>query len=259
MLRPVSDPDVPDGPPESVPLVDVEPVHGTGPFSVPPGRREPPRDDALAVRPGSDGLAIYSVATGLVAALPVPFLDQWLTPAVRGSALRKVALRHGVRLTPEAREVLASAGGGDVRRRIEGRIARELFRQLLRPLRLATRFEDAIYTMAASILFDHYLRHRERPADQPVGRAEAARIRRAIEAAMVDGVWAGLRSGPDGVLRTVQAAAGDVFRVDAEEGRTPVERLVDALLDGVADAPRGLFDRLTDAFDAAWARAAADA
>lgn len=243
------DPAREDGP-APTPQVHAEPVDGSGDL------RFPEPGEAPLVRRGSgDGLGVYSLASGLVSVLPIPFVDQWLTPAVRGAALRRVAQRHGVPFTPAGREVLSAVGGGDVRRRIEGRVARELVRQVLRPLRLVTRFEDGLYTLASAQLLDHYLRTADRPQGAALDAAEAERVRSAMETAMVEGLWSGVRAGPDGALQTLRKAFDAVTTPDELEQRNPLERLLDALLEGAADGPNGLNAKLAGAFDAALGRA----
>jgi len=237
---------------DATPQVHAEPVDDAAAREL---RFAEPGQAPLARRRAGEGLGVYSVASGLVAALPVPFVDQWLTPAVRGSALRRVAQRHNVPFTPAGREVLSAVGGGDVRRRIEGRVAREVFRQLLRPLRLVTRFEDGLYTLASAQLLDHYLRTADRAPGAPLDALEAERIRGAMETAMVEGLWSGVRAGPDGVLQTVRKAFDAVTTPDEIEQRGPVERLLDAVLEGAADGPAGLGGKLEDAFDPALQRA----
>ena len=66
--------------------------------------REPPR--ALAQSP-TTGVAVYAAAAGLVSVIPIPFVDGILTGVARGSAVRRISGRHGVRLSHEARKTLA--------------------------------------------------------------------------------------------------------------------------------------------------------
>src|SRR5690606_4911779 len=69
--------------------------------------RETPR--ALA-RPATGGVVVYAAVAGAASVVPVPFVDAFLAKLARGSAMRRVAARRGVRLTPEGRAVLARPG-----------------------------------------------------------------------------------------------------------------------------------------------------
>src|SRR5690606_25929324 len=73
------------------------------------------------------GVMVYAAASGLLTSVPVPFLDSLLGGLARGAALRRIAGRHGVRLTREARDVLAAprgAGAGATAGRALPRLAR---------------------------------------------------------------------------------------------------------------------------------------
>ena len=48
-------------------------------------------------------VGVHALATAAAGALPVPGLDRYLRALTRGAALRRVASRRGVRLTPDAR------------------------------------------------------------------------------------------------------------------------------------------------------------
>jgi hypothetical protein len=69
----------------------------------------------------------------------------------------------------------------------------------------------------------------------------------------VDGGLEALRSVPMGALETIFHAGKDSMQPDLED-RGFVERFVDHLLDGAADAPSDVFQRVCDLFDAAMAR-----
>lgn len=212
--------------------------------------REPPR--ALA-RPTTAGAAVYAAAAGVVSAVPVPFLDGLLGGIARGSAMRRVASRRGVRLSREARKVLShvslsrSTGTGPAR------LLRAALSRALAPVRIASRVEEAGATFLAALVFDHYLASSPRRVGAPVGEAEALRVRAAMEAAFVDGGLEALRSVPLGVLEGVFRAGKDSLQPDLED-RGLVERFVDHLLDGAADAPSDVFQRVCDLFDTAMAR-----
>lgn len=211
--------------------------------------REPPR--ALA-RPATAGVEVYAAVAGLAATVPVPFLDAMLARLARGSAMRRVAARRGVRLTPEARIVLARPGLAAPLGSAPARLLRTAFTRALAPVRFASRLEDATATFLASRMLDHYLATADRRPGAPMGEREASAVRAAMEQAWADSGLEALRTVPVGVADLIARAGKAALQLDAE-GRGPVERFVDALLDGAADAPSDLAQRMRDHFDAALA------
>jgi hypothetical protein len=78
-----------------------------------------------------------------------------------------------------------------------------------------------------------------------------------MEQAWADSGLEALRTIPMGLVDVVARAFKAALQLDTE-GRGPVERFVDALLDGAADAPEDLVQRMRDHFDAAMAAQAGD-
>lgn len=204
-------------------------------------------------RSATSGAVVYATAAGMLSAIPVPFLDGALAGIARGSAVRRVAARRGVRLSREAREVLSKVG---VTRHIgtgPARLLRMALSRALAPVRIASRLEDASASFFTVVLLDHYLRTGDRRPGAPVGGLEAERVRAAMEDAIARGGIDALRSVPIGAFELVYRSVRAAIDVDTED-RGPVERFVDTLLDGLADAPGGTVERLTEHFDASIAR-----
>jgi hypothetical protein len=192
-------------------------------------------------------VGVYAVAAGLATAVPVPFADRVLSGLARGSALRRVAKRHDVRLTRGARDVLS---GGRVSRDPKGRWLRSAITSALAPLRVASRVDDAISTWSAAVLLDHHLATAERPKGAPLSRDEALAVRHAMDSAEVDAVLEALHLAPGHVVRTIGESLRAAVELDTED-RSPVERAVDTLLDAAADSPGSVVERLRAAFDRA--------
>jgi hypothetical protein len=190
-------------------------------------------------------VGVYAAAAGLATAVPLPFADRVLSGLARGAALRRVAKRHGVRLTRGARDILS---GGRVSQDPKGRWLRSAISSALAPLRIASRVDDAVSTWAAAILLDHHLTTAERPRGAPLSRDEAVAIRHAMDSAEVHAVLEALRLAPSGVARAIGDALRAAVELDTED-RSPVERAVDTLLDAAADSPESILERLRGAFD----------
>ena len=207
--------------------------------------RETPR--ALA-RPATAGVVVYATAAGLASMVPVPFIDAVLSGYARGAAMRRVAARRHVRLERGARRVLSAPGLTRAEGTGAARLLRAAVSRALAPIRVATRVEEALATFFAAVLLDHYLLTGARRDGAPIEEAEARRVRESMEEAYAAVGLDALRTVPLGALDVVVRAAKATVAIDAED-RGPIERFVDALLDGVADAPEDFFQRLREAFD----------
>jgi hypothetical protein len=204
-------------------------------------------------RQAGASVSVYAAITGLAGAVPVPMLDGVLSELSRGAAMRRVAKRHGVALTPDARAVLAGPGTVHATSTERGRMLKAALASLLAPFRLAARLEDAIGTLFAAILLDHFLRRADRPDGVTLTEAEARRVRSATEVAIGAAGFDAIKTIPLG-LWAILKEAFDALLAPDPEGRSPIERFVDAVLDGLADAPNDLVDTLTLHFDEALAR-----
>lgn len=208
-------------------------------------------DDEREGKSSSERTLVYAGLAGLAGVLPVPVVDGFVSGLARGAALRRVALGHGVALSRSARKVLASPGVREASGGRGVRAVRSLITRFVPPVRMAARAEDAVATVIAALLLDHYLATSGRRPG-PIGEAEAHAVRAAIDAAIGPGAFASLRDAPAGVVHAVRDAASAARSEDAE-GRGLVERVADVLFDGIADVPGELSARLRKAFDEALA------
>lgn len=210
------------------------------------------RDEPQTNRRGN--LTLYGVAAGLSAAVPLPAVDNWLGALARGSTMRRVALRYGVQLTPEAREVLAAPGvASTVRNTRPARFLRGLLNVSVKPARLVGGFEDGLAALLGAAFLDHYLRTADRPPGARLDAAEAERIRRAMAFAVENGVTSLAEAAPRSVGKVLQQAGRSLERTSAE-GRTAPERLVDAVLDSLSDMPEEVMEGFLERFQAALER-----
>ncbi|MGE0789567.1 MAG: hypothetical protein AB7S26_28100 [Sandaracinaceae bacterium] len=212
-----------------------------------------PRSRTPLARQASASVTVYAAVTGLAGAIPVPLLDSMLGELSRGAAMRRVAARHGVTLTPDARAILAGPGTVGVTSSERGRLVKMALSSVLAPFRVAARLEDAMGTLFAAVLLDHYLARPDRPMGASVTLAEAQRVRSATQIAIGEAGFDALRAVPVG-LGGVLKKGFDAARAPDPEGRSIVERFVDAVLDGFADAPVDLLDTLSLQFDRALER-----
>lgn len=186
---------------------------------------------------------VYAIAAGLAAAVPMPFVDTFLARTARGSAMRRVASRHGLTLSPEARKVL---GGIELPKAasVSGyKVARTVLQRYLFPMLPISRVEDGLATLGSAMLFDSYLRHRPVAKGTMIDEAMAKTIRTSIDAALLYGVADLARTVPEAAKRLATESYAAVKTRDAE-GRARHEALVDHLLDAIADVPEGMLTTL---------------
>ncbi|GAB5541601.1 MAG: hypothetical protein SangKO_013610 [Sandaracinaceae bacterium] len=215
--------------------------------SVDTGALEERRATPLARQAGAS-TAVYAMVTGLAGAVPIPMLDGLLSELSRGAAMRRVARRHGVALTPGARAILSGPGMLKATSSERGRLLKAAVASFVAPFRVAARAEDALGTLSAAIMLDHFLRKPGRPSGAALTEAEAHRIRAAMDGAVADAGIDALRTVPFGLWGIFRRGFDAIVQAD-QEGRSVVERFVDAILDGLADAPNDLVDTLTHHFD----------
>lgn len=202
------------------------------------------KDDLLPTSTSTNGFVpVYAIAAGLAAAVPMPFVDSMLARTARGSAMRRVAARHGLTLAPEARRILGEAElPKDVR--VKGyKVARTVVQRYLFPMIPISRLEDGLAALGSAMLFDSYLRHRPLPQGSVVGVPEALEIRSAIDAALLQGSGDLARSMPEVASRVAKETVKVIRTTDAE-GRRRFEALVDHFLDAIADVPESMLRTL---------------
>lgn len=196
-------------------------------------------NDALPAGPRTGYVPVYAVAAGLAAAVPLPLIDGWLARTARGSAMRRVAERHGLTLSPEARRHL-----GDVQLpkhlRVRGyRVARAALQKSFFPMVPVRHVEDALAALGSSLLFDAYLRHRPFPRGTTVELADARTIRRSIDGALVHGATDLAAALPE-LAKSLASESWRIVRYGEERGLSRAEKLVDHVLDAIADVPENI-------------------
>ena len=175
-------------------------------------------------------LGVYAALGATVAAVPLPWVPDSLARRVRGALVHDIAVRRGLSLTREAREVLANPAGPGERRGLLSQAARFL------GMRFATRVltsvgpvgviwpaQSALRTYLLGRMFDRYL--------------DRWRTERAVR---IDAALAGS-------LRVQLGPTEEPTPVDDQ--RDPTTALLDALLGAAAGLPERLLHRLEIAFD----------
>jgi hypothetical protein len=191
-------------------------------------------------------LGVYAALGGAAGTVPLPWVPGALARRVRGALVHDVAMRHGLALSPEARQVLADPSSPDPHSRApSATIVRALryaskrlaLRALTRagPLRTLWPLGQAAQVYALGALLDRYLQSRPAGATR-VEREEALRVRLAIDGAM---------------SRVLDPAPGESQAASpVDDARDRLTALVDGLLGTAAGVPEQLMHRLEVAFDA---------
>ena len=174
--------------------------------------------------------------------MPLPWVPDALARRVRGALVHDVAVRHGLSLAHEARDLLADPSSPDHPRGALAKTVRYVgvrlaLRTLTRvgPAGMIWPLRHAIQTYALGHLFDRYLAGGRKQETVRIDVEEARRVRHAIDGALT---------------RALSVVAVPVSEPDAvDDQRDPTTALVDGLLVGAAGVPARLMRRLDAAFD----------
>jgi hypothetical protein len=187
-------------------------------------------------------LGVYAAMGASVGAVPLPWVPDSLVRRVRGAVVQDVAVRHGLSLTQEARDVFSEPAGPDGPRGVLAQAARYLgvrfaARMFTRvgPIGLVWPVRNALRTYVLGHLFDRYLELGRTERAVRIDADEARRVRAAVDGALARAL-------------TVEAPPLDEPTV-VDDQRDPVTAFVDGLLGLAAGLPARLLGRLDVAFD----------
>jgi len=179
----------------------------------------------------------------VTAVVPLPFVPSKMISAVRGSLVHDVVSRHGLCLTPDARQILSQADSPDPRRAKVLQLANFTAGRILSrfgPLTLLSPALSAIDTVALGILLDRYLDQARRSTMVRIQGNEARLARDLIDRAVLRCLDPSLHPTPE------SRADG----APAEDLRNDINRILDGLILGAASFPAWFVRRLEAAFDA---------
>jgi hypothetical protein len=192
------------------------------------------------VEPGRIG--VYAGLGAAVGAVPIPWLPDALVRRVRGAVVHDVAVRHGVSLSAEARDVLSEPAGPDGPRGLLTQTLRFVGMRFasrvlgrMGPPRMLWPARNALETFVLGHLFDRYLELGRTERAVRVDASEARRVRQAVDGAL-------------GRALTVEAPAAQEPTV-IDDQRDAITAFVDGILGLVAGVPHRLLGRVDAAFD----------
>jgi hypothetical protein len=187
-------------------------------------------------------LGVYAAFGASIGAMPIPWLPDALARRVRGALVHDVAVRHGLSLTRQAREVLAEPSGPDGPRGFVAQVLRfvgaKMALRLLAgfgPISVVWPMRNALLTYVLGHLFDRYLELSRTERAVRIDVEEARRVRLAIDGAL-------LRA-----LTVVTAPMQEPTVADDQRESSTI--LADAVLGLAAGVPARLMQRLDVAFD----------
>lgn len=185
-------------------------------------------------------LAVLTGLSAVVGAIPLPLLPARALLHLRGAVAHEVASRHGLSLSREARDALASPSSNDRMRDMLRKGAEMLARRILRrlgplgPLSTAAR---SLELYALGHLFERYIRRVRPRGTLRVQGPEARRVREAIDRAVLRAFYPSTH--PERLMLTE----------GVEDLRDEFTRWIDTVLLGAATLPSYLGRRLDAAFD----------
>jgi len=186
-------------------------------------------------------LGVLSLLGGASGVVPLPFLPSRMQQRVRGAIVHDVAQRHGLVVTPEARQILAEPDSPDPQRARIRSLANYVAGRILRrlgPVWVLTPALAAIETYALGHLLDRYLDGMRKRSSVRIAASEAHLVRRMIDRSLLRAL------SPD--LPVHNHDAGEPAVEDLREDFT---RLTDGVLLFTASIPAWLLRRLDAAFD----------
>jgi uncharacterized protein (DUF697 family) len=189
---------------------------------------------------GGGRLGTYTILGAASGTLPLPWVPSAIVRRVRGALVYDLASRHGLSLTPEARSLLIEAGGDDGWRGVLSQgVAFATTKVLgrLGPLAIIPPVRSALGTFVLGHLFARYLEIARASRSVSINAAEAQRIRRAIDQALIR------------VLTTEARPLRQDSPFAAADTRDAITQIVDGILISVAGVPSWLVRRLEAAFD----------
>ncbi len=200
---------------------------------------------ATAVRSGPvdrGRLGVYAAFGASLASVPIPWLPDAFARRVRGALVHDVAARHGLSLTPEARDLLSEPSGPDGPRGVMAQALRFLGARLavraltsFGPIAVVWPLRNALTTYLLGHLLDRYLELSRTERAVRIDVEEARRVRLAIDGAIVRALTVDAPPAPEPTV--------------IDEQRDPISVVIDTLLGLAAGLPARLMLRLEAAFD----------
>jgi len=193
---------------------------------------------------GGGRFAVYGLAGALASTVPLPVVPRRILRTLRAALAHDVCARHGIALTPDARELLSEPVL--TKRGKKGSIARDALKYIasraMRRLGALGVFyapaRDGWETLAFGRLFDRYLDLHRASAVRRIDAEEAQLIRRWID-----------RASERAFDLTFREAKTTEELVAPEDYRGLVEKTLDGVIIGVAKLPEVLARRLDASLD----------
>lgn len=199
------------------------------------------RGDSLARRQLDGGrLGTYTVLGAASGIVPLPWIPNVIVRRVRGALAHDITARHGLSLSPEAREIFADPLSGEGSKGVLSQglafaVSRVLGR--LGPLAAVTPVRSALGTFVLGHLLQRYLDTARTARAVRIDVDEARRVRRAIDQALLYALTTDANASREDPVRP------------AEDLRDQTTQVVDGVLISMASLPGWLVRRLDAAFD----------
>ena len=198
------------------------------------------RIDTLGRRSlGSGRLGTYTFLGGVVGVVPLPWVPDRIAKRVRGALIHDLTSRHGLSLTPEARNVLVEPGGaegpkGFVSQGLTFALTRVLGR--IGPFAAVAPVRTALGTFVLGHLLQRYLDGARQVRAVRIDVEEARKVRRAIDQALLYAL-------------TTEPRTKEEVSIPPEDLRDQTTQIVDGVIISMANLPGWFIRRLDAAFD----------
>jgi uncharacterized protein (DUF697 family) len=198
------------------------------------------RIDTLGKRTlGSGRLGTYTVLGGVTGIVPLPWIPDRIAKRIRGALVHDLTSRHGLSLTPEARNVLVEPGGAEgpkglVSQGITFAVTRVLGR--FGPFAAVAPVRTALGTFVLGHLLQRYLDGNRSIRAVRIDVEEARKVRRAIDQALLYAL-------------TTEPRTKEEVAIPPEDLRDQTTQIVDGVIISMANLPGWFVRRLDAAFD----------
>ncbi len=198
---------------------------------------------------GAPRALILGLAGAFAGSVPLPVVPHRILRALRGALVHDVSVRHGLPLTPAARDRLSDPSSKGAQSGLVSEALGFMSRRILRrwsPIgALLGPAREGFDTIALGRMLNRYFaKHRSRTiwhTSARVEEAEAVVVRRCIEHAALT-VWSPMLRGGS-IFADEWTAPVDL--------RDPIQRALDRVILGISKLPEDFADRLDAAFDEA--------
>lgn len=191
-------------------------------------------------KPVTGRLGMVTAMSLAAGTIPLPLLPERALRHLRGALAHEVVSRHGLVLSSDARDAMASPGTQDAMRDMLRKGVELFARRILKrlgPLGPLSAVARSLEVYALGHLLDRYLGEIRQLRSHRILEPEALRVRAAIDTSVVRAIYPSVKPNPL------------MLPEPAEDMRDEFTRWIDTIILGTSSVPSYITRRLDAAFD----------